>query len=115
MSDPLNIRIGRATNAATAVNLDTDRVLPQEWWNVGYVALSNNSGETVTAQIALVTGAEVDFLAASISVANGSAGAVLSAFTLGEGQQLRAIVTGTSDSGPVTFLVMGTHEYIHED
>jgi len=115
MGDPLNQRIGRSTNAATAVNLDSDYVLPGHWWDVEYVSLSNSSGETVTVQLALVTGSEVDYLGAALSASNGSGVSAVGPIRVGEGQKLRAIVTGTADSGPVMFIIMGSHEWEEED
>lgn len=115
MSDPLNIRVGRSSNGATPVNLDTDRVRPGEWWNVEYVSLSNISGESVTVQLAVLTGSETDYLGAALTAANGAGISAVGPFTIGEGQQVRAIITGSADSGPVMLVLMGTHEYIRED
>jgi threonine/homoserine efflux transporter RhtA len=115
MSDPLNIRIGSVTNAGTAVNLDTDRVKSGEWWSVNHIGLMNRTGEAVTMLLYLVTGSEADQIWAKQSVSDGDAIGVLLALTVGEGQQVRAAVTGTANKAAIELVVMGTREYLETD
>jgi len=100
-------RIVQTTNAATAVNLDTDDVDPGEVALITYASLFNESGEAVTVEFLVMRGAQEFQLGPSNVVQTEDAGETLPWLVLGVGEFFRAVVTGTANKGKVTLLVSG--------
>lgn len=104
---PLRIRQTAITNAGTAVNVSTPKLLPCQLMYVEFVSLVNSSGETVKVAFGLTDMSGFTQLAAIISPANGDAAGLAVNWNLAEGDQLTAQVTGTADKGQVELIAHG--------
>jgi len=100
-------RLTATTNTTTAVLVKAHRVPDDEWWVFDFAALYNESGESVTLQWCIVRGAEVIFVSADATVADGKAVASTDLPSLMEDEQLAARVTGSAKSAKVTLVLSG--------
>lgn len=105
--EPLRIRLTATTNANTAVNIDTERIAPENYAEIAHLALMNRSGESVTVQFGIVDMVGFEQIYAKQTVADGDAFGVPVEFCIIEGDKLRAVVTGTADHSTITFIVSG--------
>src|ERR1700740_848216 len=103
----LNI-YGGVTNGSTGVSIDSDQLLPAEWWQVNPITVCNQSGEGVTFTYRVVKGADSWTLAAGTASVNNNASAlILPVLILTEGWKLRITATGSALSGPFFFIISG--------
>ncbi|MDE2469232.1 MAG: hypothetical protein KGL35_10945 [Bradyrhizobium sp.] len=104
------------TNAGTAANVDGPACLPGELWHVPQIVLQNNSGEALKVQLGIVTSLGFVALQALVaSVADGDAAAMLNDCWLGEGEFIRAIVTGTANHSKVILMLTALRHQIADD
>lgn len=104
---PVRIRQTGITNAGTAVNIDTERIRPENYAEVYHLALMNRSGESVTVEFGVVDIVGFEQLWAKQTVADGDAFGVYLDVCVLEGDKLRAVVTGIANKSTVTFIVSG--------
>ena len=104
---PWGERITGRTNTSTAVNVDSQIVPPGQIWLPTFAVLSNQSGETVSLTWALVRGSQVIKFGLTSSLSDGDGNSPFPLPMLAEGEVLRAIVTGTSNSSLVILAYNG--------
>lgn len=107
MGQPVRTRRTATTNAATAVDVTGDKVMPEQIMHLRHIALANNSGESVTLLFGILTGADFVQILAKQTVATGDAYGTEIDLLLLEGDQLSARVTGAADKGLVELFVSG--------
>ena len=105
--EELAIRVVGSSNAGTAALVETQKVPPDEIWDLDFAALHNQSGESVTHQWVLEWGSTLVLLCADNTVADGKAVSTNILPTLGAGEKFAAQVTGTAKVGQVTMVVSG--------
>lgn len=110
----INLRIFGVSNAATAATVDTLPVPPGKYWFLTYLAIFNNSGETVTARAYIGSGSQLITIKSGTSTALNNALAVDPRPLILEGQFLRAEVTGTAQKGPFALHVTGFEYDAHD-
>lgn len=107
MIEPLRIRQTATTNAATAVNVTAQTLLPGTLARIGHLALANRSGESVTVLFGITDIVGFTQFFAKQTVADGDAfGAMVDIFLL-EGDQLTAVVTGAANHSTVELYASG--------
>lgn len=112
--DLLTERVVGTTQTTTAVYLKSRRVPPNEFGIYDFAALYNQSGESVTLQWVILRGADVIFVSADATVADGKAVSTTDLPTLMEGEILAARVTGSTHSSTVTMVVSGVYPQLAE-
>jgi len=102
-----NYYVGQS-NGATAVNLDTEQLLPAEWWQINSASVQNSTGESISGRFYAVKGdLAIQIAPTTAAITTTAAANILPVLILAEGWKLRVSVTGTSLSGPFYLLVTG--------
>lgn len=107
MLTPLRSRITGTTNGSTAVEVKLPQIKPGQLARVRHLALSNQSGESVTLRFGLITMGSFTPIWAKQTVADADAFGALVDLILLEGDVLAAEVTGSAKSSTVIFIASG--------
>lgn len=100
-------RLDGVTNAATTITLAHTQVLAGDVVRLSHAVVLNSSGESVTAQIGVLEGADFFPLQPKQTVADGDGTAITEEFFIFESQQLAAKITGTVNKKRVTLYASG--------
>ncbi len=111
----LFIRTSVQTNAGTAVNLASQQVPAYELWEPTFVGIYNNSGESVTADLAIFRTSDTLTVGGPQTVTNGTGYCTNTAPMVGPQEAIGFVVTGTADKGPVWLVIHGWIHSLTED
>jgi hypothetical protein len=107
IKEELFVRLSVATNASAAVNLQSERAGSDEMWIPDFIGVYNNSGESVSVQLAIFRPEITLPFYAKQTVQSGDAFGTNNVPRVGPLEQIGAVVTGSANKAQVWLILSG--------